>query len=89
MLRMEKGVAKIPERRMRGDDGRMRHGDSAIAGALAWCASQTSHQEYGYQPMSALRRHPPDLDRDEEEDRQPRARGFFSQRLRFRGRGTY
>ena len=35
-VRMEKGVAKVPEgKKTRGKDGRQRHGDSAIAGALA------------------------------------------------------
>ncbi len=87
MLRMEKGIAKIPERRMRGDDGRQRHGDSAIAGALAWYASKSSHQEYAYQPMSALRRHPPDVTPDDDDDRRG-GRGFFGRRLRF-GRGSY
>lgn len=38
-LCMEKGVAKIPDnKRTQGRDGGQRHGDSAIAGALAWAA---------------------------------------------------
>src|SRR5260370_6619896 len=48
MLRMEQGVAKIPERRMRGGDGHQRHGDSAIAGALAYYATKSDQQEYAY-----------------------------------------
>ncbi len=55
---MEKGVAKIPERRVRGEDGRGRHGDSAIAGALAWYASNSNHQEYSYRPAASLLRSP-------------------------------
>lgn len=38
-VRMEKGVARVPEGgRTKGSDGRQRHGDSAIAGAMAWYA---------------------------------------------------
>jgi phage FluMu gp28-like protein len=36
LLRMQQGVARLSERRTRGDDGEQRHGDSAIAGALAY-----------------------------------------------------
>ena len=39
-LRMEKGIAHIPrDRRGRGRDGGARHGDCAVAGALAWFAA--------------------------------------------------
>jgi phage FluMu gp28-like protein len=48
MLRMEQGVARLSERQMRGDDGNPRHGDSVIAGALAYYASYSNHQEYEY-----------------------------------------
>jgi phage FluMu gp28-like protein len=41
-LKVDKGVAKVPENaRTRGSDGRNRHGDSAIAGALAIYAATT------------------------------------------------
>jgi len=40
-VRMERGVAKVPEGfRGRGSDGGQRHGDAAIACALAWHAVQ-------------------------------------------------
>jgi phage FluMu gp28-like protein len=40
-VRMEKGIAKVPEdARSRGSDGRQRHGDAAIALALAYHASE-------------------------------------------------
>ena len=52
---MEKGVAKIPERRSRGEDGNKRHGDSAIAGALAWYASTLNPMVYGYTPARGRR----------------------------------
>jgi phage FluMu gp28-like protein len=41
-VRMEKGVAKVPETlRSKGRDGGQRHGDAAVAGALAWYAATT------------------------------------------------
>ncbi len=38
-IKVIKGVAKLPDKKTKGDDGRQRHGDSAIAGALAWYAT--------------------------------------------------
>jgi phage FluMu gp28-like protein len=55
LLRMQQGVARVSERRERGDDGNPRHGDSAIAGALAYYASYSNHQEYAYTPVSSRR----------------------------------
>ncbi len=52
-LVMEKGVAKIPDRHSRDAAGNQRHGDSAIAGALAWYASTLSPMVYGYQAARA------------------------------------
>lgn len=41
-LRMEKGVAKVPDSlRAKGRDGQQRHGDNAIAGAMARYAART------------------------------------------------
>ena len=51
MLRMERGVARIPERRNPGEGGRQRHGDSAIAGALAFYASCSDNEQYDYTPV--------------------------------------
>ncbi len=54
MIAMDRGVAKIPDKvRTTGADGGQRHGDSAIAGALAWYASEREVAEYGYTPASA------------------------------------
>jgi phage FluMu gp28-like protein len=39
-ITMENGVAKVSDVRATGRDGKQRHGDSAIAGALAYYASQ-------------------------------------------------
>jgi phage FluMu gp28-like protein len=47
-LVMDKGVVKAPERRERDAAGRERHGDSAIAGALAYFASHQDVVEYDY-----------------------------------------
>jgi len=39
-LRMERGIAKVPEtHKGKGRDGGQRHGDAAIAGCLAWYAA--------------------------------------------------
>lgn len=103
MLRMEQGVAKIPERRMRGGDGHQRHGDSAIAGALAYYATKSDHQEYTYRPASkvggeyragggttesATRGQ---IDHDEDEDHRSDSRhgGWMGQRLGLRKSGTW
>ncbi len=66
-LVMEKGVARIPERSA-GQDGKQRHGDSAIAGALAYAASRMPAVEYGYETGTVPqqeRRHPDDEDDDD------------------------
>jgi phage FluMu gp28-like protein len=39
-----RGVAKLPEIRQKGKDNKKRHGDSGIAGAMAWFATR---QEWG------------------------------------------
>jgi len=40
-VRMDKGVARVPEStRTKGKNKEQRHGDTAIAGALAWYAVQ-------------------------------------------------
>jgi phage FluMu gp28-like protein len=40
-LKMEKGIARIPDERTTGADKGKRHGDSAIAGAMLWMATRT------------------------------------------------
>ncbi|MDO8432056.1 MAG: hypothetical protein Q7S58_06545 [Candidatus Binatus sp.] len=51
---LERGVAKIAERRA-GRDGKGRHGDSAIAGALAYFASREGGREIAYTPVARER----------------------------------
>jgi phage FluMu gp28-like protein len=53
-LVMEKGVVHVPERRERSAGGKPRHGDSAIAGALAFFASTIDVPEIAY---TAVARH--------------------------------
>ena len=43
-IKFTKGVAKLPETKAKGQDKKQRHGDSAIAGAMAWFAV---HAEWG------------------------------------------
>lgn len=54
MLRLVRGVARIPARRQT-DDGKWRHGDAAIAAALAHAASRAEPEIYGYASASPLR----------------------------------
>jgi phage FluMu gp28-like protein len=48
MLVIEKGIVHVGERRERDSNGRPRHGDSAMAAALAYFASHQDVIEYGY-----------------------------------------
>lgn len=47
MLRYIRGVIRVPERTL-GSDGKGRHGDAAVALALAWAASYAEPEEYDY-----------------------------------------
>jgi len=60
-LVLEHGVAQVGARRMRGSDRKSRHGDSAIAAALAYYASRQDVGEINYQAVSwpMLRRRDP------------------------------
>ncbi len=55
-LVMEQGIARVPEQRTTTADGKRRHGDAAIAGALAYFASQTEVAEIAYQPVRTISR---------------------------------
>lgn len=54
MLRLVRGVARVPERST-GSDGGQRHGDAAIAAALAIFASKAEPEAYGYQAVRSAR----------------------------------
>ena len=48
-FKVVRGVAKLPEAKMKGKDNKQRHGDSGVAGALAWFATtegETGPVEY-------------------------------------------
>jgi phage FluMu gp28-like protein len=46
------GIVMVPkDMRYKGEDGLTRHGDTAIAGMLAWFASRQGATEYGYEPV--------------------------------------
>jgi phage FluMu gp28-like protein len=45
---MEQGIARVSERRTRGADHALRHGDSAIAAALAYFGSRATVSEIAY-----------------------------------------
>ena len=47
-LKLVRGVARIPERTL-NDERQARHGDAAIAAALAFAASRAEPEEYGYE----------------------------------------
>jgi phage FluMu gp28-like protein len=47
-LVMEQGVAHVGQRRTRGADHALRHGDSAVAAALAYFASRAEPAEFSY-----------------------------------------
>jgi phage FluMu gp28-like protein len=61
-LKMVKGVAVLPALRKASAAGGTRHGDAAIALALAYDATRTGRGDYAYQPVAvpgqALRREP-------------------------------
>jgi len=60
-VKMQKGVAKVPEAHTQGADGNQRHGDVAIGCAMAVSATRIGYSEYGYQ---SVKKTDPDLPRD-------------------------
>ncbi len=53
-IQLVKGVARVPERTL-GDDGRQRHGDAAVALALAYAASRTEAEVFEYRAAPPAR----------------------------------
>lgn len=49
LLKLVRGIARVPDR-VRDDQGRQRHGDAAIALALAHAASRAEPEAYDYRP---------------------------------------
>ena len=50
-LKMVRGVIRVPDQRATTKDGSKRHGDAAVAGALAYAASRAEPEEYGYRAV--------------------------------------
>lgn len=56
-LQYVNGIIRVPEGfRFKGSDGLERHGDSAVAGALAWYASNEDCHEIDYEPVPTPQR---------------------------------
>jgi phage FluMu gp28-like protein len=51
---VERGIAQVGDRRMRGSDDKSRHGDSAVAAALAYFASRQDVAEIDYRSISQI-----------------------------------
>ncbi|GGG30900.1 hypothetical protein GCM10010964_18540 [Caldovatus sediminis] len=91
-LRLVRGVARLPEQRTQAAAGQ-RHGDAAIAAALAYAASRAEPEEYGYQAaparglgLGARGAGAPPTARDEEREDALREGGFGAGRGGLRGR---
>lgn len=55
-FKIVKGVAKLPETKNTGQDKKKRHGDSGIAGAMAWHSTyQEGGDTWAFMPTSAAR----------------------------------
>ena len=85
MLRLVRGVARVPARRQT-DEGATRHGDAAIALALAYAASRADPAEYAYRAAPPVRlgqeaaprwRTRPDEEEEDMAARTPEPRGLF------------
>ncbi|ODM46794.1 hypothetical protein A9320_24920 [Ruegeria sp. PBVC088] len=71
-LQFVDGIIRVPrDFRFKGSDGLDRHGDSAVAGALAWYASRQTGTEIAYQPVTERRDDPDDRDTERPWWRQP------------------
>lgn len=71
-LQYVNGVIKVPDDlRYPGSDGHMRHGDTGIAGMLAWYASRQGAVSYAYEPVGNARRDPWDNPDDEADEDGP------------------
>jgi phage FluMu gp28-like protein len=67
LVKIIRGVARIPDLRIKAAAGGTRHGDAAVAIALAFAATRQPFQEYAYE--SATRRDGTDADADIREQR--------------------
>ncbi|UJX43046.1 hypothetical protein K9F62_10355 [Desulfovibrio sp. JY] len=84
MVVLVQGKPGISGARVKGSDGQYRHGDSAVAGVLAYYATRQERIEYGYTPAFGDAGHPGQGGGDDSEDDD----NAFCGRARF-GRGAY
>lgn len=80
-VKIVRGIARVPPVR-EGVKGLQRHGDYAIALALAHFASRMRWAEYGYRPVEAAEREPLDLGPPDDFDPKPWLRRPIGARLR-------
>lgn len=74
------GIIRVPrDFRFKGSDGMDRHGDSAVAGALAWYASRSDIHEYDY---TSAARPPAGIESGQDDDDRPWWRSPLGARLR-------
>lgn len=59
LLQVIRGVIRVPDARTSSKDGKKRHGDAAVAGAMAYAASRADPEIYEYTAVPDFRR-PPD-----------------------------
>jgi len=69
LLQTINGVPKLPKTRTKGAGGKQRHGDAAVALALAYSATRAEVEEFAYQPV---RLRPSGREDDEDDDRPAR-----------------
>ena len=88
-LKLIRGVARVADR-TRTDEKAQRHGDAAIAAALAYSASRMPPQEFDYRPVSARDRNPDRwVNRAEDWDDDDDRRGGTGIMPDLRGRGVF
>lgn len=75
---MVRGIPQIPDKRTKGSDGNQRHGDSLIAGAMAFWSSLQDVVEYAYTSINQPRKTSSLRDRDPDPDFKRRARSGFN-----------
>jgi phage FluMu gp28-like protein len=72
-IRVVKGIARVPETRLKGADSKQRHGDSAIASAMAWYATyQEAPGDIDYHSVAKRTPYSDSADDDDHGEREPK-----------------
>lgn len=87
LIKLDKGIPRIPDAKRNSTRGGKRHGDAAIALALLWFASSQDVDEYGY--VAVPRHEPPADGRRRYSDRPRRDDDVATGSLLGRQRGAY